>query len=111
LFRPPIFWAVSLVWNPRRFGSWIFIFQDISYPLTQKARLLSFFLSLHVVCGRFSKYAVYWHSHATISQYYQANALSICTKIIKKPKITNIEIANQVCRICKKFIIALKNVK
>lgn len=32
---------------------------------------------LHVVCGRFTKFAVYRHSRVTISQhcqYYQANA-------------------------------------
>jgi len=36
---------------------------------------------LHVVCGRFTKFVVYRHSHATISQHWnitkqtQANAL------------------------------------
>jgi hypothetical protein len=37
----PVCWALSLVWSPRRFGSWIFSFQDISCRLTQNNRLLS----------------------------------------------------------------------
>jgi hypothetical protein len=43
-----------------------------------------------------------------ITKQTQAKALSICTTVLEKPTITNIELANQLCKIRTNSIIALK---
>jgi hypothetical protein len=52
---------------------------------------------LHVVCGSFTKFAVYHHLQATVSQHcqhYEGNTWSISINTHAKPKITNTELTN-----------------
>jgi hypothetical protein len=54
----------------------------------------------HVVCGKFTKFALYHNLRATISQHcqlYQENVLSISTNTHMKPNSTNAELSKHGC--------------